>query len=246
MEKSICICGREFDKQSSLSSHYRFCKLHVKEAKKIFTGECECGKIFEKAQSLNAHYSHCIIHRKGNKAQNRFNGREGWAKGLSKDTDIRIFNNSQSYFKNLKEGVTIPSFKGKSHTVESKRNLSEKRIEFLEENPNSNIKWYIISNGVRDIKVQGEWELNVAQWLNSLSIKWDRKRILFDDHRRYTPDFWLPEHNLYLEVKGFLRDSDIKKMKTVIEQTGIHIKLLSGKQYKNLELLGVDDIPNFE
>ena len=67
-----CNCGKQFEKQSSLNSHARFCKLYIKKEKKhsIYKKqeklyECECGKTFEKSQALNAHFSHCLVHRNG-------------------------------------------------------------------------------------------------------------------------------------------------------------------------------------
>ena len=241
----ICNCNRKFETQKSLNSHSRFCDKFEKKQKKVFTGYCECGKFFEKAQSLNAHYSRCKIRKNGAEILNDRGG-GGWNIGLNKNTNESIRKGGETLSNRIKEGLVIPSFKGKFHSVESKRVLSIKRTEFLENNPNSNIAWFVVSNGERDIKVQGIWELTVAEWLNSLSIKWDRKRILFDDYRRYTPDFWLPEHNLYLEVKGFLRDSDVLKMRNVISETGIRIKILCKEQYVNLIELNLEDIPYFE
>jgi hypothetical protein len=35
--------------------------------------------------------------------------------------------------------------------------------------------------------------------------------------QKYTPDFWLPDHDLYVEVKGKMTDDIRRKMWTVIE-----------------------------
>ena len=64
-----CECGREFEKQSSLKTHARFCTLYKKKSKNVSkykinenTWKCECGKEFNNFQSLNAHFSHCDYH----------------------------------------------------------------------------------------------------------------------------------------------------------------------------------------
>lgn len=159
---------------------------------------CECGKEFEKSQSLNAHFARCLTHRNGNAIIKRNHG-GGWNKGLNKDTNEII----------AKQAILLSELK-KGHKVsdKTKKLLSERRIEYLESNPH--VKWYTVNNGIKDIKVQGNWEKTVAEWLNSLDIKWDRKRISYDKTRTYTPDFWLPDYNFYIEVKGWFRDYDIK------------------------------------
>ena len=65
----------------------------------------------------------------------------------------------------------------------------------------------------------------MAERLISLNIKWDRTIIKYG-HRRYTPDFYLPEYNMYIEVKGFMRDRDKTKMWKVIEEHDIDIILV--------------------
>ena len=53
--------------------------------------------------------------------------------------------------------------------------------------------------------VHGKWELNVAKILNKQNIIWNNKTYLTyntDIQRTYHPDFYLPELNVYIEVKG--------------------------------------------
>lgn len=197
---------------------------------------CECGKNYEKAQSLNAHYSHCLVHRKDKPAINRFKGKEGWSKGLNKHISKVIANIAK------KNSLLRTGKKGKPLSDNHKKIISLNRIKFLEENPNSKINWIIANNGTRDIKVQGKWEKDVADWLNVQKIKWDRKRICYDTVHHYTPDFWLPDLNFYIEVKGWMKDSDIVKMNKVIEQTGIDIKILDSNMYKKLSMITIFDL----
>lgn len=71
------------------------------------------------------------------------------------------------------------------------------------------------------VKLKGTWEVIAADFLNSKSIKWTKKITKFfvyywEGHqRRYYPDFYLPEFDKYLEVKGYKRDRDIEKWKCV-------------------------------
>ena len=69
------------------------------------------------------------------------------------------------------------------------------------------------------IKLKGTWELIVAQWLDSHSIKWEHEAYGFEYNwngiRIYYPDFYLPELDLFLEVKGYERERDREKWKVV-------------------------------
>ena len=51
------------------------------------------------------------------------------------------------------------------------------------------------------------WEANFARILNFLNIKWEFQPKIFKlENQRYTPDFYLPESNTYIEIKNFLSD----------------------------------------
>jgi hypothetical protein len=220
MEK--CNCGKEFEKKSSLSSHARFCKSYVKEEKKIFTGKCECGKKFEKAQSLNAHYSHCLIHRKGKKTSDRGSG---W-----KVSDESRKKGGKTYIENIKSGKIIPSFKGKMHTKESREKISDKMTE--KNNGYIKTKYFEVfcNHSRKYVKLQGTWELEFSKVLDAHGIKWEKDRkhffyYVFDGIRKkYFPDFYLPDRNIYVEIKGFWfkskdgRIDDRRKMDLVIDQ----------------------------
>lgn len=66
------------------------------------------------------------------------------------------------------------------------------------------------------VDLHGTWELNYAKWLDKNNIKWERCRrsfsYLFENkRRRYTPDFFLPETNEYIEIKGYKTEKDEAK-----------------------------------
>lgn len=126
------------------------------------------------------------------------------------------------------------ALKGKSHkhTQETKDKLSLKRIEYLENNDQYTL-WFKVTNGKREINVQGTWEKRFAEYLNNKNIKWDRFHIKYEGHRRYTPDFYLPEYNIYIEVKGWMKDRDIDKMKRFLNDN------------KDCDIRLVDDIKIF-
>lgn len=83
----------------------------------------------------------------------------------------------------------------------------------------------------RGEKFHGKWELAVAKWLDDKGIKWDRKvqpKSYFwkDAWHLYFPDFYLPELDLYIEVKGYETERDRAKWESinklsVIKEDGI-------------------------
>lgn len=92
------------------------------------------------------------------------------------------------------------------------------------------------------------WEANFARILNYLGIRWEFGRKSFDlKTQTYRPDFYLPDLNIYLEVKNFLgqysdrRNKLFKKLYP--EETLI---LILKEDYKRLEKAYSQLIPNWE
>ncbi|TFG35908.1 MAG: hypothetical protein E4H47_00215 [Parcubacteria group bacterium] len=81
------------------------------------------------------------------------------------------------------------------------------------------------------------WEANIARLFNYLGIKWVHQARIFDlGSQNYTPDFYLPAHNLYVEVKNFLwKYSEIRDRKFRALYPNIRLSLLLKKDYLKLE-----------
>jgi len=73
-------------------------------------------------------------------------------------------------------------------------------------------------NHIKKIKYKNIWmrssyEIAYAQWLDKQGIKWLYESKTFDlDTTTYTPDFYLPKKDLYIEIKGWFRDKDKEKI----------------------------------
>lgn len=63
---------------------------------------------------------------------------------------------------------------------------------------------------------RSSWEATVANWFTKKKIDflYEPKVFLLEHQqfRSYTPDFYLPEHNKWIEVKGWFTDSAIKRL----------------------------------
>jgi hypothetical protein len=65
----------------------------------------------------------------------------------------------------------------------------------------------------RGIWMRSGWEKKYAEYLDKQNIKWLYESKTFDlGNTTYTPDFYLPETNEYIEIKGYLRNSSKNKM----------------------------------
>lgn len=108
----------------------------------------------------------------------------------------------------------------RTKTDEQKQRLSESMRLAVINNPQS----YCSSNvngRVKKVKYQdkwfdSKWEVIVAKYLDDLNIKWDREvtgiEYEYEGKKHlYFPDFYLPEYDKYIEVKGYERKRDLYK-----------------------------------
>ena len=136
-----------------------------------------------------------------------------WNKGLSKETDERILHNS------IAVSLATKGRPGREHTDESKRKISLARSA---NNKGGRCKWFEVASQ----KVQGTWEQNVALKFEELGIQWLKLKTnqhtfeyeMDNKIRSYTPDFYLPDYNVYLELKGRWWGRDKEKMDLVLEK----------------------------
>lgn len=102
-------------------------------------------------------------------------------------------------------------------------------------NPGGKSKWFEI-NGKR---VQGTWELNFAIYCNKNKIEWERckpwKYLKDGKEKNYTPDFYIPAKDLYIEIKGYWWGNDKEKMDAIISQhPDKKILIIEKEQYKKI------------
>ena len=100
----------------------------------------------------------------------------------------------------------------------------------------------------RTIYFYSRWEANVARLFNYLGIKWMYQPRTFDlGSQNYTPDFYLPDYNIYIEVKNFLwKYSKIRDRKFRKLYPNIKLILLLKKNYLELERKYSHSIKNWE
>jgi len=96
--------------------------------------------------------------------------------------------------------------------------------------------WYVCPNG-ETVSMRSRWEVAYAKYLDKNKIQWsyEPETFILKSGTAYTPDFLILKTNTYVEIKGWLKDSDIVKMKEFQKENKLLIL-----QKKQLEELGVD------
>lgn len=91
----------------------------------------------------------------------------------------------------------------------------------------------------KNIWMKSSWELNFAKWLDGSNIKWLYEPKIFDlGNITYTPDFYLPEFDYYIEIKGWWRGNAQKKFTSFLTKYNkLNIKLLQYKDLKEMSII---------
>ena len=232
---------------SCFSRHYKKCDSSINYWKKINLGisivdnttTCKfCNKTCKNANSQRNHSRLCKLN--PNKQKTFFE---------TNKNDIRIKNQKNQYVKARELGLPKPKIseetrKKLSSAVKSRnKEFTTKigrKISKTIKNKVTQGKWHCslarkMHYNYKNINLHGTWELKYAQFLDQNNILWERCKNSFsyvfeNEKRRYTPDFYLPQSDEYVEIKGYktkkdeakweqfpkkiviLREDDLKKM----------------------------------
>lgn len=177
-----------------------------------------CFKLFNGPRALKSHNTqvHINVNRDNSKRGSPL-GRIPWNKGLSKETDNRLLNISNIISKRNIDRAARGEHPKMGDLA--KAALSERQSL---NNTGGRCKWYYVG----EQKVQGTYERDFAIALENQNIKWQKvktnnhifKYIKNGKVCSYAPDIFLPELNLYIEIKGFWWGDDENKMISIKQQ----------------------------
>lgn len=253
------LCGQEISKSNykkHLSRHENnldsFIPRYVSDHK---GNVCKfCGKDLPSERGRISHESCCKQNpqRKltafevyGSEAWSKKVSHTAWNKGLTKNTDDRIRRYSEVIASRYASGELQGVFTGRKHSEETKQKLREIAIaNQLGGHP------YRSSITYKGISLDSSLELEMAKKLDSLGIKWSRCHKfpyvdLTGKKHNYTPDFYLPEYDLYLDPKNdylieninpALGYKDVDKIKWVCEQNNVNIVVISEEEIYNFDI----------
>lgn len=111
-----------------------------------------------------------------------------------------------------------------NHSEKTKKILSEVSSKLTHRRLLKSTREYVKKDGTR-VLLDSSWEEILAQRLDELGIEWIRpdSPILWTDRsgkrRNYFPDFYLPEHDIYLDPKNPAAfNAQIEKVETLLIQ----------------------------
>lgn len=119
--------------------------------------------------------------------------------------------------RSISDGLRIAHRKGRANppplTAEHRKATS---IRQSTANSGGRSKWFDVAGR----KVQGRWERDLALKFEDWGVRWVRLNgkksawpyMLDGKHKHYTPDFYLPDIRLWVEVKGYWWGDDMRKM----------------------------------
>lgn len=192
---------------------------------------CLCKKVCKGQRSLNSHFTQMHTGVKDTSHRGKPKGAKAWNKGLT-ITDPRVAKGVETYFRRLAAGEISPAFKGRKHSGETRNKIS---LSQAGNNRGGRCKWFEV-NG---IKVQGTWERDFAIKLSEFGIKWQKVKSFTEQYvddqgvtRRYTPDFYLEDFDIFIELKGYWWGNDKRKMEIILSSTKSKIIVIEKDEYK--------------
>ena len=250
IKKYICpYCGKEFDNPYKLGGHKTKCKFNPKYNKIIEKWKesfiksshgnkngfnslnkeqilyCQhCGKECKSLNSLLNHERLC---------KENPNRQESPFVKYNKDKNAKHSNgyikakeeNRQFIISEETKRKLALAWLGKHHKNETKE-LIQKTID----NKIKNNDWHNSFNikiEYKDNYFDSSWEVEFVKYLDSKNIKWKRPKNAFNyywnnSNHNYYPDIYLPEYNLYIEIKGIPSERDYAKWSQFPENLDIY------------------------
>ena len=198
MEEYICkYCGKVCKNKNSLVQHEIRCK---ENPNRIDVSKC-----------FGNHKSHPASH-------------PAWNKGLTKQDDPRVAKYANTYKENYKNGKFKIWSDGLTKENSSKINKLSIKVKETVDKKIITDSWHTSFSKARTqiykgIKMMGNWEVEFAKLLDEKDIKWiytnDKFDYVYENKiHKYNPDFYLPEFDTYIEIKGYPIKRDYAKWST--------------------------------
>ena len=99
---------------------------------------------------------------------------------------------------------------------------------------------------LNNIYFRSSWEANLARYYNYVGVEWqfEPKTFIFEGIRKgsvsYTPDFYLPKEDKWIEVKGWMDDKSktkLNRFKKYYPEEYNKLELIQSKEYKSISKL---------
>lgn len=198
--------------------------LTIREEYKDKNIKCQfCGKLCS-LYGLHNHEKYC--HMNPNKKQYTLRGvalnNNAWNKGLTKETNNSLKKASLTYVNHYQSGYI--KHWNKNQTKETNNSTLSQSLHasktIREKLSNNQWHWdapYSKTYQYKGYKLRSTFELEFAKWMDKNNINWIQNNegfnYLFEKQiHKYFPDFYLPDLDLYIEIKGYAKIKDVAKL----------------------------------
>lgn len=177
---------------------------------------CECGKEFISPNSFNGHKSQCRIHL----GEEKYTIRQSQNKLKWKEAS-KISNNNKKYpiieKQCLRCGNKFLGTNKKGATKYCSRSCANKGRN---QKAKTNKKYHFYGGWYNNIHFDSSWELAYYVYMIEHNEIIERNERYFtyikdNQYHKYYPDFYLPQYNIYIEIKGYEKDLDLIKYSTL-------------------------------
>ena len=142
-------------------------------------------------------------------------------------------------------GKTLSAYHVKRcKSCEMKRRWSNNECDYLK---GLSPSWKLFNYKNKNFK--SSWEVIFAYWLDISNIKWKYEPKSFElivnkKNVTYTPDFYLPEFDCWIEIKGWWRKNSIAKFKSFCKVYTENIKVVDRKRLCELTSISLTNLNN--
>ncbi len=212
MRKTVCLkCGGEFTlKGGNASKHEKSCDGSGKKQKEklINCPFCDIHLLDMSASAIANHVRWCHGNpNRSNYANNCPQLQTVESRRKSREGVLRAHRSGKYTKETSRKIVETRKKNGKNrHTEECKDKLRECALNSPHRRLVRSIRDYIKKDG-SIVKLDSSWEEKLAMRLDDLNVEWDRPDPIkwvdkMGRSRNYFPDFYLPEHKIYLDPKN--------------------------------------------
>lgn len=154
-------------------------------------------------------------------------GKPIWNKGKTSLTDKSVRKNAMSLRESYLTGTRTVAGSAAMTAEERSLKAKEQGLGGYNENAGRSKKFRVKDSFGNEVVLQSTYELRCSQILDELGITWVRPKHLKYDGKRYFPDFYLPDADIYLDPKNAYKAKlDEQKIQAVIDQNKVKVYVL--------------------
>lgn len=215
----------------------RNCVLYKYSTGDKFMAQCRfCSKECKSTQSLAQHQSRCKENTNrvdpSSWATGNRKGIPSWNAGLHGDVRCKLSDSTKA---KLSVSTSNRNKNESDDTKQKRRDTINKKVQ--------EGTWHTslaerLHYRYKGFDLHGTWELAYAKFLDSVDTPWCKNSRTFEyefegKKRRYTPDFYLPLEDVYVEIKGYKTEKDMAKWSQFPETLAVLMEL----ELRNMKLI---------